>query len=284
VCGAALSGWACTSSEDTGPLAAAGQGGDDTGLGAAAGQGGDDTENGAGSGGGDGGSAGERECLTSLRDFCAQPAGCPEQPDDVELDFCEVNRPDFAKVVERDNDCGGKSIVEDSSFVGAVYHFDADGKLVGVETWSDVADRCPNDFGKKCSIEGPVTTLCGDLDYCSDEPLDEVCAERPELCPADIESAPVQEWCAAGDTVSRFMQDPFTILRRANKSGRIDMSFGGDGTLSGLFILNDTVSECPLGGFSNAQLAGVTGEPSGKGEDLCGAAGAGGNGGAGGSD
>lgn len=102
-------------------------------------------------------------CLQLLALACGDDDSCPAEDLDEFCDSDCVAGSDAAiaricsrfsrQWFEAKNDCGGRTIQPDANFTGAIYHFDAKDKLVGVTTWTDVAeDECgfTTVYGRGC--------------------------------------------------------------------------------------------------------------------------------------
>jgi hypothetical protein len=167
-------------------------------------------------------------------------------------------------------------------YVGRSYHFDADDRLIGV-SWGGDSDYCRYTVGRDCTLQGPETTLCGDLERCDAVGLQYRC-DSPDACSAfDNPQMIQQQLCGPGDVVERFASScDGSVFRHQSGATVTESSFDADGELVGIVVASDTSKRCLDGGYSKVAVYGSPCEATGEGEDQCGAGGQGGAGGSGG--
>ena len=97
----------------------------------------------------------------TLADFCSRPnRTCPSTPAQAWKASC----PGGWGACHYENSCGGTTVVQRYGADGTAFHFDANRKLVGILSYSDVsAAPCwvnQNQYGTACSGPTPYAHLC----------------------------------------------------------------------------------------------------------------------------
>lgn len=101
-----------------------------------------------------------------LSDACPEPAQCPTGPDDVKL-TCNTH----SQTTRAATECGGTMVHVDYGLGGSAWYFDANGKLVGLGSTSDIVTDCDEIltiYGEVCDTVGETEDLC--LATCADQP------------------------------------------------------------------------------------------------------------------
>lgn len=218
----------------------------------------------------------------NLAEYCARN-GCPETPDDVDLNYCDVDS-DFAPFVTRGpSSCGGVSVSMSNMWEGTTYHFDNDGQLVGVSWSSDYIDDCPHSVGRECLPQGPQTVLCGELERCAAVELVHLCSHTVGVC-SELDRPPtMQQLCAEGETVERFASScGGSVFRQQSGAKMSEWTFDDQGELVGVVLTSDALESCWRVLSSKVAVYGSPCEATGEGEDQCSAGGQGGSMGGGG--
>lgn len=217
------------------------------------------------------------ECGHGPKDLAEYCRGypCPEGPDDVDLGLCNVaNR--FARVVRYESSCGGVSVSRNGGLGGDTLHFDANGRLIGIAWFSDVASDCPNTLGRQCTPQGPETNLC-EVERCDALDLNYWCSE-PDACAGFDSPQMIQQLCDGSDGVERFASScNGYIFRHQSDTESSEWSFDDTGKLLGVAVTKGAAESCVGGvGYSKVAVYGKPCEAVGEGVDQCGAGGQGG--------
>lgn len=101
-----------------------------------------------------------------LSEACPETVQCPTEPDDVGL-FCNGT----TQTTRSATDCGGTMVDVNNGLGGDAWYFDADGKLVGLRSTSDIIGDCDDPvttYGEVCDTVGEAEDLC--LAACANQP------------------------------------------------------------------------------------------------------------------
>jgi len=172
-------------------------------------------------------------CTFELEELCAI-GGCPES-----ISSLVISCADSHELTKTPTDCDGSVVVDAAGFFSTSWFFDADGKLMGVRSSSDVPQTCANgsssftsNWGRVCLPNGEAVDACLPADGCAPEPLG---CDASEGCPASPQDV-MAKFCGKQGTLS-VVTTPTTcggtILLVEDADGAVRYCFDGEGRLVG---------------------------------------------------